>query len=167
MKSVAKFIALFSRWLNGIGLAVTLPVIVGLITVDVFGRKFLNRPLTGADEIAGYGLAIMTYASLSYCWVTGGHIRLDMLINKLRPRLRQACEALSAAAWLLFFCPLVLWLIYFVIPENFAQGEIGVDSGLPLWPFKAFIAFGASVFCMQLLVSFLTAIIRMVKNGES
>lgn len=156
--------ASFARWFNGIGLGICMPLMVSFITVDVIGRKFFNRPLLGADEAAGFALLIMTYSALTYCWIVGGHIRLDMLVNRLKPRLRQACEALGAAAWLLFFGLFLFWSIKWVVPDCIAGGDVSHDARIILWPFKTFIIVGCLSFSVQLVISFITAIKKGIKN---
>jgi TRAP-type C4-dicarboxylate transport system permease small subunit len=156
-----KFIDKLSIVFNKIGLAITLPAITLLITADVFGRKFY-KPIVGADEIAGYGLAIMTYAAMSYCWMSDGHISMDLFYTLFKPRLKQIVNALSALIWLIFFIPLFCWLSIYTVPDSFVMRDVGIDSGLPVWPIQSFIALGSFLLCLQLAKSFYFAIRNLI-----
>src|SRR5438128_11066628 len=70
-----------------------------LIGVDVLMRKFLARSLGGADELAGYSLAIGTAWGLSAALVDRAHIRIDSLYVLFPRKLRLA---LDLAALILF-----------------------------------------------------------------
>ena len=50
-----------------------------LIGVDVLMRKFLARSIGGADELAGYALALGTAWSLGAALLERAHIRIDSL----------------------------------------------------------------------------------------
>ncbi len=67
-------LTLISGWLL-LGAAV-------LITVEVFGRKFFSFSLQGADEVAGYALALSATAGFSYALVQRRHIRVDLLVRR-------------------------------------------------------------------------------------
>lgn len=162
--TVVRFIESLSGRLNQAGLAVMLPGMVAIVTVGVVMRKLFNAPLPGKNEIVGFALAVVVYFSMSYCWITKGHVRLELVINRFKPRVRQGCEALGAALWLLFFGFLLWWLISWDIPRAFLAHDVSIDARIPLWPVKALIASGCFVFCLQLLSSLIIAITKVAKR---
>lgn len=74
-----------------------------LIGVDVLLRKFLETSLGGADELAGYSLALGTSWSLGAALLDRAHIRIDSLYNHFPRGLRLALDLLGLALFLGFF----------------------------------------------------------------
>jgi TRAP-type C4-dicarboxylate transport system permease small subunit len=63
-----------------------------LIGIDVVLRKFFATSIGGADELAGYALAIGTAWSLGAALIDRAHIRIDSLYVLLPTRLRLALD---------------------------------------------------------------------------
>ncbi len=96
-----------ARWgLWGGGALVLLAAV--LIGIDVLMRKFLNRSIGGADELAGYALAIGTAWSLGAALLDRAHIRIDSLYVLFPQRLRLALDA-AAILLLVGFFALTAW----------------------------------------------------------
>jgi len=74
-----------------------------LIGVDVTLRKFFQASIGGADELAGYALAIGTAWSLGAALVERAHIRIDSLYVLFPRRLRLALDFLGIALFIAFF----------------------------------------------------------------
>lgn len=74
-----------------------------LIGVDVTLRKVFDRSIGGADELAGYALAIGTAWSLGAALIDRAHIRIDSLYVLLPRWLRLALDFLGSALLLAFF----------------------------------------------------------------
>jgi TRAP-type C4-dicarboxylate transport system permease small subunit len=74
-----------------------------LIGVDVTLRKFFNASIGGADELAGYALALGTAWSLGAALLDRAHIRIDSLYVLLPRWLRLALDFAGVALLLAFF----------------------------------------------------------------
>jgi len=74
-----------------------------LIGVDVTLRKFFDTSIGGADELAGYALAIGTAWSLGATLVDRAHIRIDSLYVRFPRWLRLALDFAGIALLLAFF----------------------------------------------------------------
>lgn len=74
-----------------------------LIGVDVTLRKFFNASIGGADELAGYALAIGTAWSLGAALLDRAHIRIDSLYVLLPRWLRLALDFAGIALLIAFF----------------------------------------------------------------
>jgi TRAP-type C4-dicarboxylate transport system permease small subunit len=92
----------FAQWGLWFGGALVLLAAV-LIGVDVLMRKFLARSIGGADELAGYALAIGTAWSLAAALLARAHIRIDSLYALLPLRLRLLLDFLGLALFIGFF----------------------------------------------------------------
>jgi TRAP-type C4-dicarboxylate transport system permease small subunit len=74
-----------------------------LIGIDVVLRKFFATSIGGADELAGYALAIGTAWSLGAALIDRAHIRIDSLYVLLPTRLRLALDFVGLALFVGFF----------------------------------------------------------------
>src|SRR6266487_1212317 len=83
MAEVRRF-SLWGLWLGG-ALVLLAAVLIG---IDVLMRKFLARSIGGADELAGYALAIGTTWGLGAALLDREHIRIDSLYGLFPKKLR-------------------------------------------------------------------------------
>ena len=97
----------FAQWGLWFGGALVLLAAV-LIGIDVLMRKFLARSIGGADELAGYSLAIGTAWGLGAALLDRAHIRIDSLYVLFPQKLRLALDLL-ALVLLVDFLALTLW----------------------------------------------------------
>src|SRR5262245_22515768 len=93
-----------------------------LIGVDVCLRKFLATSIGGADELAGYALAIGTAWSLAAALVDRAHIRIDSLYVLFPKRLRLALDFLGLVLFVGFF-GLVAWHGWSVVAQSWSAGS--------------------------------------------
>lgn len=97
----------FAQWGLWLGGALVLLAAV-LIGVDVLMRKFLNRSIGGADELAGYALAIGTAWGLGATLLDRAHIRIDSLYVLFPQKLRLVLDVVAIALLVGFFA-LTAW----------------------------------------------------------
>jgi len=97
----------FAQWGLWFGGALVLLAAV-LIGVDVLMRKFLARSIGGADELAGYSLAIGTAWGLGATLLDRAHIRIDSLYVLFPQKLRLVLDV-AAIVLLVGFFALTTW----------------------------------------------------------
>lgn len=93
-----------------------------LIAIDVLMRKFFLRSIGGADELAGYALAIGTAWSLGAALLDRAHIRIDSLYL-LFPRVARIALDLLGVALMLVFFGLVAWHGLGVVEQSWQSGS--------------------------------------------
>ena len=93
-----------------------------LIGVDVTLRKFFNASIGGADELAGYALAIGTAWSLGAALVDRAHIRIDSLYV-LFPRWLRLALDFAGLALLIAFFGLVARHGWSVVQQSWVSGS--------------------------------------------
>lgn len=111
----------FAQWGLWFGGALVLLAAV-LIGVDVLMRKFLARSIGGADELAGYALAIGTTWGLGAALLDRAHIRIDSLYMLFPQKLRLALD-LSALILLVGFFAMVAWHGLSVVSQSWTSGS--------------------------------------------
>ena len=62
------------------------PIMMMLVVVDVFMRYVLHRPLMVSDEFSAYMLVALSFLGLAYTWRQGGHVRIEIVVTRLSPR---------------------------------------------------------------------------------
>ncbi|MBI4184990.1 MAG: TRAP transporter small permease [Proteobacteria bacterium] len=141
-------------WLSGI-------LILGaalLIGVEVVVRKAFGLSLGGADELAGFSLAICTAWGMSFALLHRAHIRIDSLYALLPVRLCAILDILSLAAFAVFFS-LVGWRAYGVLEQSYSVGAHSVSPlGTPLVVPQALWVVGFAVFLVVALLLFVRAL---------
>src|SRR5262245_55632410 len=103
MTGVRRF-AQWSLWFGG-ALVLLAALVIG---IDVVMRKFLGRSIGGADELAGYSLAIGTAWGLGAALLDRAHIRIDSLYVLFPQKLRLALDTLALILLVGFF-GLIAW----------------------------------------------------------
>jgi TRAP-type C4-dicarboxylate transport system permease small subunit len=111
----------FAQWGLWFGGALVLLAAV-LIGIDVLMRKFLARSIGGADELAGYSLAIGTAWGLAAALLDRAHIRIDSLYMLFPQKLRLALD-LVALVLLVGFFALIAWHGLGVVSQSWTSGS--------------------------------------------
>jgi len=102
MHALMRGVLQVTRWSTWFGGALIL-LAAFLIGVDVVLRKFFGTSIGGADELAGYALAIATAWSLAAALLARAHIRIDSLYALLPLKLRLLLDFLGLALFIGFF----------------------------------------------------------------
>src|SRR5882757_4891660 len=111
----------FAHWGLWFGGALVLLAAV-LIGIDVLMRKFLDRSIGGADELAGYSLAIGTAWGLGAALLDRAHIRIDSLYVHFPQKLRLALDLLALILLVGFFA-LGAWHGLGVVSQSWTSGS--------------------------------------------
>jgi len=154
----------FARWGLWFGGALVLLAAI-LIGIDVLMRKFLDRSIGGADELAGYSLAIATAWGLGAALLDRAHIRIDSLYGLFPQKLRLALD-IAAVVLMIGFFALVAWHGLGVVSQSWTSGSrsqsaLETPTVIPqaLWiaGLATFIAIG---------VLLLLAALRLAASGD-
>lgn len=135
---------------SGVTGAVALVAIGLLILVQVVLRQ-VGGLLPGGDDMTAFAMAACAMLPLAYAFRHAAHIRVDLIIGRVRGRARTVMEAvalcLAAGMALLFAWASVDLVVDSVAFEEVAQGMLAI----PLWLPQSFMAAGAVVFAIALL----------------
>jgi TRAP-type C4-dicarboxylate transport system permease small subunit len=110
-----------SRWGLWFGGALVLLAAL-LIGVDVILRKFFTTSIGGADELAGYALAIGTAWGLAATLLERAHIRIDTLYMLFSRPYRIILDLFGLALFIFFFA-MVAWHGSGVVMQSWASGS--------------------------------------------
>jgi len=110
----------FAQWGLWFGGALIL-LAAALIGVDVVLRKVFTTSIGGADELAGYALAIGTAGALGAALLDRAHIRIDSLYVRAPIRVRLFLDVAGIGLLLAFF-GLVAWHGIGVMTQSWTAG---------------------------------------------
>ena len=73
--------------------ALTLLAMVALVTADIVLRNVLGAGFAWSNEVTEYALYIITLLTAPWLLRRGQHVRIDMMLVLVPPRLAWVCEA--------------------------------------------------------------------------
>lgn len=92
------------------------------VTMETAARKLFNFSFQGADELGGYVLAIGGALSFTVALLERGHVRIDLLHDRLGPTPRAILNTLSYLAMGAFGL-FVAWYGFGVVKDSYAYGS--------------------------------------------
>ena len=118
---------------------------------EVFVRYVLNDPTSWAFDLSYLMYGAVFYMAGAYTLSRGGHVRADMFYRKWSER-RQALVEL--VLYVLFFFPGILALVvagggYGLEAMRIREVSVNSPAGVPIWPLKMMIPFGAALIALQ------------------
>lgn len=150
---LARRLALFGVWAGG-GVLFAAAFVVGF---EVLIRKLFDRSLGGADDIAGFALAISTAWALPLALLDRAHIRIDSLYSHLPKRL---CAILDVVGVGLFavFAGFILVYGFGVFMTSYRLHSTSLSAlSIPL-------AIPQLIWILGILLFFLTAFLLLVRG---
>lgn len=128
-------------------------VLLAVIIGNVILRYVFSQGMIELEELQWYIYAAAWLVGLSYTFISDGHVRVDVLQERLSLRARMVLEFLGLS---LLFLPFVLFVISYTIPFVELSWQTNESStsanGLPArWLIKACLLFS---FVLLLLVGF-------------
>jgi len=143
-----------ARVAQGVALA-GLYVLLGvalLVSVDVMVRKLFGVAFVGADELAGYAMAVATSWALAFAFFQGSHIRVNVLTMTLGVRAQARLDALAALA-VAVMVGLLAWQVWVIAFESWTYGSVSnTPLRVPLWLPQCAMLAGVLLFLVSALV---------------
>ncbi len=125
--------------------------------VSVSGRNALNAPLPGYVDWIEQAMPLIAFLGISFVQRDGGHIRMDIVISRLKGRALWLFELISVLLILLLMLALV-WGSWSHFDRSFDFGapmwsrDSSIDIGIPIWPAKLLAPVAFSVLCARLIL---------------
>jgi TRAP-type C4-dicarboxylate transport system permease small subunit len=151
------------------GLAVFALMILAVVSVS--GRNAFNNPLPGYVDWIEQAMPLIAFMGISFVMREGGHIRMDILVGRLRGRLLYIVELITTIA-ILVLMVLLVWgtWAHFARSFDFAapmwSRDSSMDIALPIWPAKLLVPVAFFVLCLRLLLQ-IWAYGRAIRTGTA
>lgn len=135
-----------------------------VIGIDVLMRKFLAKSIGGADELAGYALAIGTVWGLGAALLDRAHIRIDSLYVRFPLMLRVLLDLLGLVLFVGFFA-MVAWHGWGVMEQSWTSGSrsqsaIETPTVIP----QAIWMLGLAMFLASGFLLFVDSLLRVLRG---
>ncbi len=142
---------------------VVLFVMMMATVADVVGR-YLRHPILGVDELVGLLMVCLASTALAYCHIHKGHIRLQLLTERLPPKAQIALD-IVAYFFCLFGSVLITWrtLVRSQAYMVATRGQETQIMGIPFFPFLLVLGLGFLLLAIVSLVDLINSIIKVVK----
>lgn len=153
------------RFMFGISQAAVFVMMI-LTTADVIARYFFKHVIVGAYEFTEkYLMVMLVFLGMSYVMKTKGHIRVDILADKLPKRVMGSFESVFylLGAALMFVIGYQAMLSTY---EAFVKGF--TSTGIipwPTWLSVIWVPIGAYAFSIRLLLESVTVMLDLFKKG--
>ena len=136
---------------------------MALTAVDLFLRNFTNASILGSVELTELLMVIVVFCSLAQCEVDNGHIRVELIMDKMGPKTRAIADVFTQSLCTILFA--LMSLSIFNHSANMKKyGEVTMDLGLPLYPFVYIACFGCFIMTLVLLCKTILNIMKAVKS---
>ncbi len=133
------------------------------VSVDVILRYTLDITYTGLFEIMEYSLLWMTFLATAWLLKINGHIRLDLILDRLNPR-RKVIANIATSVICEILMGFLIWYSVKLTVNDFIYGTYLSTVLQPIkWPIEIIIAIGY----ILLFIVMLRRIIELVKTWQS
>lgn len=140
-----------------------------LVSADVVVRKVFGIAFVGADELAGYALALATGWALSYAFFEGSHIRVNVLHLTLSPRAKAQLDVLAVLVTTVLIA-ILAWQVWILAFDSWTFDAVSnTPLRIPIWiPQFIFLA-GVVLFLISATLVLLESIglVLQGKNEET
>ena len=164
LSAVDRFFLKIESFMSFLG-GVVIFVIVMISTVNILGRWLFNMPVNGYIDWIEQFMAFFAFLGIAYTQREGGHIRMDMVVSKLKGRFFYVTELFTTT--IIFLLTLVLIYgssLHFLRAYNI--GDTSLDIDLPTWPAKLVVPVALTFLAIRLIIQ-IWAYIRAIKNNDS
>jgi TRAP-type C4-dicarboxylate transport system permease small subunit len=142
-----KIIYSLNQWLGYLAVIV-LGLMMLLTVVDVSLRYFLNAPITGTTEISRLMMIIIVFPALGWCALARKHIRVELIVSRLPPRVQAIVSSITLLAALGTYI-IITWQSFL---ESVVVNRQTSLLQLPFTPFYWVMSVAFAIFCLAIVV---------------
>ncbi|EPJ44566.1 MAG: TRAP dicarboxylate transporter, DctQ subunit [Osedax symbiont Rs1] len=154
----------FEKFFALIG-GLTILFLVFLAVFNVLGRWFFSMPVSGYIDWVEQSMAVFAFFGIAYCQRLGGHIRMDIVVSRLKGRALWLSEFTSTLI-MFIITNILIYGSYLHFLRAFINGDSSMDISLPIWPAKLVVPFALSVLSIRLALQ-LWAYSRAIINNSA
>ncbi len=152
------------------GLAVFFLMLLAVVSVG--GRNLFNRPVPGYVDWIEQAMPLIAFMGVAYVQRLGGHIRMDIVVGKLKGRPLWLAEFITTLAMLILMV-LLVWGSWAHFQRAFDFGsplwsrDSSLDIRLPLWPAKLLVPVAFSVLVARLVLQCWGYVLAIISGTAS
>jgi len=138
-------------------------VMVMLTVTDVFLRTVFDRTIVYMYEFTEYTMLVVVYFGLSWCALTGKHLKADLIVRMFPEKAQDYQDAINN---FIVICVSAVVAVQ-AFRTAFAVRGFGDASELtriPYWPFYFIVAFGAFLLFLVMITLFIQSVYKVIKR---
>ena len=167
-KAALSALVRFTTGLNAVATIWTF-MLVFFVTADVFGRFFLDHPITGTPEIVKSSLVGLAFLYLPHTTWMNRHVRSDLLKSLLGTNFKRVMEVISPLLGVAVFC-LVVFTNWTDMVDSWETGEWEGEGTLrvPVAPFRTILIVGSALTALYYAVHCCRSLVGLAtRRGEA
>ncbi|MYD99665.1 MAG: TRAP transporter small permease [Alphaproteobacteria bacterium] len=131
--------------------AVTIFVLMFFVVIEVLGRKLFNHPIPGAIDWVEVYMAIFAFLPAAYAQRLGVHVRMELVVSKMRGRLLWGVECFAVAIAIVY-CLIIIDKSWEHFLRAYIDGDSTIDVQLQTWPGKFVVPFALVLLSIRLAI---------------
>jgi TRAP-type transport system small permease protein len=131
--------------------AVFLFVLMLISSADMIGRYFFNSPITGALEMSQILVAAMVFLGWGQTQIQKGNVTVELFFATFPPKVQTIATLVTTSLSAVVF-GLMTWQALLAAKQYHDAGRLVFVINLPLGPLQLFVALGALVMCIVLII---------------
>lgn len=159
--AVDRFVARIENVFNFIASAVIF-LLMFFMVAEVIGRTLFNNPIPGAIDWIEVSMAAFAFMGVAYCQRLGGHIRMELVLSRMRGRVLWFFEFLATAIAAVYVFT-IMRRSFFHFLRAYEIGDSTIDVQLPVWPSKLIVPLALGLLLIRLLIQ-LWGYLRMLMD---
>lgn len=166
LKSFLNGLDWVSEWSGKIFIWLIIPL-TGVVAYEVISRRIFNAPHIWATEVTDYIYGPHFMLVAAFTLLHKGHVSIDLLFNRMRPRVQGILEVVSHLIFYFPFCGLLFYYGISFAQTSWAQHETSGSAALPVVPeIKTVIPITFGLLLLQGIANFIRSIHLAVKGEQ-
>jgi len=121
------------------------------VVCEVIGRYVFNRPIPGAIDWIEVYMAIFAFLPAAYAQRLGVHVRMELVIAKMRGRVLWATECFAVCVGVVY-CLIIIDKSWEHFLRSIIDGDSTIDVQLQTWPGKLVVPVALVLLCIRLII---------------
>ena len=139
-------------------LAIMALMLLGVLQIVL--RSVFNTPISGYIDLVELSMASMAFLGAAYCQRLGSHIRMEMLIGRLKGRALWVAEAFGTSA-AMFIIGVLIYYSFGHFLRAYTLGDTTIDAEYQTWPSKLLVPIAFSIWFIRLALQ-LAGAVRLI-----
>jgi TRAP-type mannitol/chloroaromatic compound transport system permease small subunit len=163
MRKIFAFIDAMSTWTGKIVSVLSLACAF-VITYEIVARELLHRPTTWAAELTVFACGLLYLLGGAWTLLQDGHVRVDILHSRFKPRTRALVDCLTYFAFVLYIS-VMIWATAKYMYQSCCLLETTMSPwDPPLWPMKIAMFLALILLFLQQTAKFIRDLYFVVKG---
>jgi TRAP-type C4-dicarboxylate transport system permease small subunit len=135
------------------GAVVCITIIAVLASLDAILRYVISQPIGWVHDFVGLYMVTGAFSLvLSGTFAANGHMGVDLVVRRLRPRARRVLAVIADLLGIILFLPISYVMFQRSVGSFSSRSVLSGEIPWPTWPPAALLAFGCLVLVLRLLL---------------